>query len=133
MTLAGFLGSDTRPLAEILEDDQNTVNSLGLTHEQIAERMEYLTREGKRGLGTTVTVADRFEVRVDDVRGFLPCPWAHIGLHPKTNAYVKNVETGEELMWTALSIHLIREHGFYQGRGSPYRLEPAELKRVLCL
>ncbi|MFW6189740.1 MAG: hypothetical protein ACOC7T_04825 [Planctomycetota bacterium] len=129
----GFLGEDRRSLAEILEEDQNTVSSLGLTHEQIADRMEYFTEKGKRGLGTTVTVDDDYEVRVQSVRGFLPCPWGHKGLYPKLNVFLKNLINGEELTWTGLEVHLIREHGFYQGRGSYFRIEPERAARALGL
>ncbi|NQT54365.1 hypothetical protein HQ576_20070, partial [bacterium] len=38
---------------------------------------------------------------------------------------------GATLRFTALSIHLIRAHGFYQGRGAPYRLEPTQLAELL--
>ena len=31
----------------------------------------------------------------------------------------------------ALNIHMIREHGFYEGKDSPFRVEPLDLIRVL--
>ena len=129
----GFLGSDRRSLVEMLEEDDNSVRSLGLTHAQIAERMDYFMRIGRRGLGTSVVVDDGFEVRVEDVRGVLPCPWAHSGTYGKTNVSLKNLKTGDELFWTALQVHMIGKHGFYEGRGSPFRIDPAEAKRALDL
>jgi len=133
ITLDGFLGSDRRTLSEILEEDANTVNRLGLTHEQIADRLDYFTQRGRRGLETAVLVDGRYEVRVRSVRGCLPCPWGHKGLLAKENTFLKDAQTGEEMMWTALLSHLIREHGFYQGRGSIFRMEPERAKRVLGL
>jgi hypothetical protein len=129
----GFLGDDMRPLSEIIDQDESTVHSLGLTHRQIADRMEYFTERGKGGLGTTVDVDDRFHVRVETVRGVIPCPWGHRGLYPKVNVWFRNMETGEEMTWTALSIHLIRAHGFYEGRGSTFRVDPGLAKRALEL
>ena len=41
--------------------------------------------------------------------------------------------TGRAMMWTDLGIHLIQKHGFFQGKGSPYRLEPLELAAFLGL
>ena len=32
-----------------------------------------------------------------------------------------------------ISAHLIGEHDFYQGRGCPYRLEPAKVARLFRL
>lgn len=127
----GFLGTDHRTLSEILDEDQNTVNRLGVTHAQIADRMDHLCEEGKGGLGTTVRVDADFEVSVQSVRGFLPCPWGHKGLYPKLNVHVRNRRTGRTMLWTGMQIHLIREHGFYQGRGSGFRIEPEDAVEIL--
>ncbi|MHC4479388.1 MAG: hypothetical protein ACYS8K_00795 [Planctomycetota bacterium] len=129
----GFLGTDTRALVEILDHDDNVVKSLGLTHWQIAQRMDHFTQEGRKGLGTTVEVDGNYEVRVQSVRGAIPCPWGHKGLYPKVNVWLKNLTTDDEMIWTALNSHLIQEHGFYQGIGSPFRIDPVEAKRALGL
>jgi hypothetical protein len=47
--------------------------------------------------------------------------------------FLTNLRTGDEMVWTALNVHLIREHGFYEGRGSPFRIDPAQAKRALGL
>ena len=72
-----------------------------------------------------------FEVRVDGVRGRLPCPFGHPGMFPKTNITVRNTRPDGQITYTDLHIHLIGEHGFYLGRGSAYRLDPGRLARVL--
>jgi hypothetical protein len=133
ITRDGFLGTDRRPLSQILAEDANTVNRLGLTHRQIAERMSYFTEAGKAGLGTTVVVDEHYEVRVEAVRGMLPCPWGHRGLYPKINVFLENTRAGRKIVWTALTVHLIGEHGFYEGRGSPFRIEPEEAREALGL
>ena len=129
----GFLGYERRKLIEILTDDQGTVNSLGLSHEVIAQRLRAITDEARKGLGDPVVLEERFEVEVQEARGKIPCPWGHPGLYPKTHVKLERIETGETLVWSDLGIHLIEEHGFYQGRGSPYRLNPSEVKRILEL
>ncbi len=129
----GFLGTDRRKLIEILTDDQGTVNSLGLSHEIIAQRLRAITETGREGWGAPVIVEGRFDVEVQEVRGKIPCPWGHPGLYPKTHVRLEKRETRETLLWSDLAIHLVEEHGFYQGRGSPYRLEPSEVKRILDL
>jgi hypothetical protein len=127
----GFLGYDPRKLIEILTEDQGTVNSLGLSHGIIAERLKVITEEARDGWGDPVVVEDKFEVEVHEARGKIPCPWGHPGLYPKTHVKLEKIGTGEALIWSDLAIHLIGEHGFYQGRGSPYRLDPSEIKRIL--
>ena len=127
----GFLGYERRKLIEILTDDQGTVNSLGLSHGLVAQRLRAITDEARKGLGDPVVVEEKFEVEVQEARGKIPCPWGHPGLYPKTHVKLEKRETGETLVWSDLAIHLIEEHGFYQGKGSPYRLDPPEVKRIL--
>ena len=129
----GFLGRDPRKVIEILTEDQGTVNSLGLSHGVIAQRLRDITDQARGGWGDPVVVEGKFEVEVDEARGKMPCPWGHPGLYPKTHITLIKRETGESLVWSDLSIHLIEEHGFYQGRGSTYRLNPSEVKRILEL
>jgi hypothetical protein len=130
--LGTFLGSDPRRLYEILSADQDMVNSLDLTHESIARRLEEIGQPAREAMGDKVVVEDRYEVEATEVRGMIPCPWAHPrGLFKKSHMELKDRKSGETLAWSDLCIHLIREHGFYQGAGSPYRLEPRKLKRVL--
>jgi len=129
----GFLGRDRRSLCEILEADRNALGRLGLTAEQVADRLTYFTDSARGGLGTTVLIDNVYQVRVESVRGVLPCPWGHAGLYPKTNVFLRNLANGVELTWTALQLHTIRDHGFFEGRGSPFRLDPRQAKEALGL
>ncbi len=130
ITRDGFLGTDRRHLVDILEADAAEVRRLGLTHERIADRMQALSAAGRRGLGEPIHVEPHFEVRVDGVRGKLPCPF-HGGIFPKTNTIVRNLDSGSSITYTDLNIHMVREHGFYEGEGSPFRVAPGELAEVL--
>ncbi|MDX9702957.1 MAG: hypothetical protein RBU23_07930 [Candidatus Auribacterota bacterium] len=128
----GFMGEDLRPVKEIIDTDTHTVEQLGYTNEQIAERMEYIRNEGLKGLGSVVKLNNGLEVRIDDNRGLLPSPWPDDPHRSsKTITFVLDTDTGNELRWSDLSIHLIRAHGFYQGHGSPFRLNPSELISVI--
>jgi len=131
ITRDGFLGSDPRTLEAILQDDNETVRGLGLTHALIAAKMRALMQAGLRGLGTWVAVAPHFVVLVDSVRGVLPCPFLHEGTFPKTRVTVKNTRLGREITFTELNVHLIEAHGFYEGQGAPFRLDPPTLAQVL--
>jgi hypothetical protein len=131
ITLYGFLGPDDRNLIDILIEDDGEVKRLGLTHERIAGRMEELREEGKRGLGEFTKVEPHFRVRVESVRGKLPSPFGGPGLHRKTNTTVRNDAGGKEITYSDLQIHLVAKNGFYQGRGSLYRLNPSDLAEIL--
>ncbi len=131
ITLEGFLGPDYRSLDDIINEDDGAVSRMGLTHEEIARRMMELKQAGEAGLGEFIKVPPHFEVKVDSVRGKLPCPFSHPGIYRKTNTTVVNTKQGREITYTDLHIHMIEAHGFYEGRGSRFRLEPKELVEIL--
>ena len=131
ITRDGFLGLDKRNLIDILIEDDETVKRMNLTHQIIANRMLELRDAGMKGLGDFITIEPHYEVRVDSVRGKLPCPFGDPGVFPKTNITVRNMEQNREIIYTDLHIHLIYAHGFYEGKGSPFRLEPLDLVNVL--
>jgi len=132
LTRDGMLGSDPRPLEEIIESDGATVARLGLTHGDIARRLEELTAASMERLGDPVIVEETYEVRVEEARGSLPCPFKHPGRWRKAVTYCRHLPTGESIAWTALGVHMIEAHGFYEGRGSPFRLDPERIARLLA-
>jgi len=129
--LDGFLGTDRRSLAEIIRADEEELKKLNLTHQAIAERMGYFREAGKKGLGEFVKLAPHFEALCEITRGFIPCPFGEHARHRKTIVIVRNLRLQKEITFSDLNIHLIAAHGFYEGKGSPFRLEPAELAQVL--
>jgi hypothetical protein len=131
ITRDGFLGADKRNLIDILVEDEAAVKRMDLTHDIIARRMIDLRDAGSGGLGNFISVTPHFEVRVDSVRGKLPCPFGDPGIFPKTNTTVNNLKTGQTITFTDLHIHMIGSHGFYEGKGSLFRLEPADLVSIL--
>jgi hypothetical protein len=130
ITLKGMLGEDRRNLVDILIDDDAEVRRLGTSHEAIAARMQELADAGAQGLGESISVQSRYDVRVDSVRGKLPCPFED-AVVPKTFVQVRNRTLGREITYTDLHVHMIREHGFYEGKGSSFRLPPADLVAIL--
>ncbi|GAB6062064.1 hypothetical protein [Deferrisoma palaeochoriense] len=133
LTRDGFLGTDGRDLLEILQDDDGRVRRLGLTHGEIAAALGRLTDAALAHLGAPAVLDDRFEVQSVEAMGRIPCPFGHPGLFVKAEIRARRLDTGDELVWTPLSVHLIGAHGFYQGRGSPYRLDPERLAAFLGL
>lgn len=131
ISATGFLGDDARQLADILTADAATVEALGVSHQRISEAMRRLTNIGRGGFGTPVQV-DCYEITVEDFMGRIACPFRD-GRVIKRTTTVRDLERGTELSWTDLAMHLIGRHGFYQGEGSPHRLDPGELVRFLRL
>ncbi|AQT69486.1 hypothetical protein STSP2_02677 [Anaerohalosphaera lusitana] len=131
LVAGGFLGDDPRDLTEILDTDAAAVEHHNKTHKQIAKRMRELTEAGIARLGMLAEVEGELEVMVDEAKGILVCPWPHSGRFAKRITAVRNKRTGQTIQWSDLNIHLIEEHGFYEGKGSAWRLEPDELIRVV--
>jgi hypothetical protein len=136
ITSDGFLGSDERPIVDIIAADEEAMAAHGLSFEECAERMHYLMNEGRKGLEEPVSVDGKWIVRVSEARGFLPSPFED-GIFRKVNAQVQHAPggepTGEDILFSELSIHLFEKYHFLQGKGSSFRLEPAQLKKVLEL
>lgn len=131
ITLNGFLGDDERHLHEIIMQDSLLLEKLGITAEEVANRMQYFTDQSFDVFPETVLVDGHFLVETDVVRGKLPCPFSHPGVYRKALTYLENQNNGLKVRWTSLSIHMIQKHGFFEGLGSAFRLDPAVLYRAL--
>ena len=132
LVAGGFMGHDARSVSEIVDADGAELSKLGFASKQVAERMRQITDTAKAGLGTWVRIDDNLEAKVDEVRGLLVCPWPHPGTFLKRITSVRHRRTGATIRWSDLNIHLIGEHGFFEGKGSEFRIEPAELVATVC-
>lgn len=139
ITSDGFLGNDTRPLVDIIEADEERMKALELDFDAVADTLQHLLEEGRKGLGEPVTVDGNWVVRTDEARGFLASPFED-GIFRKVNAEVERLEegpagqpvpTGARIIYTSLSLHLLRKYHFLQGHGASFRLEPEAIRSVL--
>lgn len=132
LTLEGFLGTDDRDLEEILRADDEAVRDLGLSHARIAAELEELTELAREGFGTPCDKGHFKVVLEEPLGGWVQCPYEHRRFR-KGEVTLTNINNGKSIVWTPMQVHMIGEHGFYEGRGSRYRLEPEEIKKVLEL
>ena len=134
ITSDGFLGTDSRPIVDIIADDEAKMNQLGVDFDEAAALMHHLLEEGRKGLGEPVTIDGRWIVQVYEARGFLASPFED-GIYRKVNIQVAISEGGKAveptLLYSELSLHLFEKYHFLQGHGSSYRLDPAVIKAVL--
>ncbi len=122
----GFLGDDPRPFHEIIDADSATVESLGLTHDQIADTLERICKHAAEAAGAPVHPGEGLTAAFRESMGRIPCPWGGHGVFPKGEVELRDEKNDRTLRFTPLSVHLIRRHGFYEGRGGRYRIEPAQ-------
>jgi hypothetical protein len=137
----GFLRPGTS-LAAVISEDAETARGLGLDPEAIGGRLGELLDAGEGSdLGRPATVGS-FRVEIVRGRGFLTCPWAPeefapcpvgLGGGAAANRFTIAGEAGRRLEGYELSAHLIRDHGFFGGPGTRYRLEPEAVAAFLGL
>ena len=128
----GFLGSDRRSLQDILDADRSAVQAAGSSHAQVAQRLEEILHDTIAALGRPVQISSHLTATWHEGMGKIPCPWAD-GMFHKGQMELSDRRTARRVFVTPLSIHLIAGHGFYQGRGGRYRIEPDEIVRMLDL
>ncbi len=127
----GFMGSDTRSVLNVIDADAAELTKLGFTAKAIAKRMQEITDIAKDGLGNWVGIDENHQAMTEEARGTLVCPWPHPGKFIKRVTTVQLIESGESIHWANLNIHLIFEHGFFEGKGSIFRIELQKLIRVI--
>ena len=126
----GFLGQDERGLQEIIEADALQLKKIGYSAGQVGERMRELTDAAKPLLGNPVETGG-LVVTYEDFKGAIVCPWPHPGRFAKAITTVSRTGSEQIIKWTDLNIHMIAEHGFFEGRGSAFRIEPLELVKII--
>ncbi len=126
----GFLGTDFRPLEEIIDADGAEVARLGSSGQELSQKLEHIFLAARAALGTKALITDRLSAVYKEAMGRIPCPWGQCGTFAKGHIEILDTQSGLRIMFTALNVHMIRAHGFYQGRGSRYRLEPSEIYQL---
>ena len=128
---AGFMGTDARSLAEIIDADLAELARLSYTAQQITERMGQITDTAAKALGNWISIDDTRRAMIAEAKGRIPCPWPHAGNFAKRVTTLQNTDTNQQVHWSDLNIHLIAEHNFFEGRGSAFRVEPKEIIEML--
>jgi len=128
----GFLGDDPRPVNDIVADDAALLAAEDVTTTEAGDLLEKLFTAAEAALETEVTLgAGRVKVRLQEGMGRIPCPFACGDRSRKGELEI--VFAGQRLILTPLSIHMIRQHGFFQGRNSVYRVEPSVVAALVRL
>jgi hypothetical protein len=131
LVAGGFMGTDHRSLSEIINSDMSELAELKITTEKIVNRMNAITNAAIPALGCWIQVDKKLEAKVEEAKGLLSCPWPHPARFAKRVTYVKNLQSGQSIKWADLNIHLIESHNFFEGKGSPFRIEPKELIKII--
>ncbi len=150
-SMAFFLAPD-ETLSDIIQKDAETLKRLNITNKQIADRLEVLVgryqtsiqtvstpvgmpwppnSEGHRGQPNCSLVEDKYAMCMVGTKGMQECPFGSCG-YGSADYVIYNLKTELWIRFGGLQIHLIRDHGFFEGNVL-YRLEPEEVVSVLEL
>ena len=133
----GFLGKEEKLLDILVEDNDYVVGKLGLTHQELARHLHILgaiaVKHGKANDKATFAFGyhgRRFEVSHTAARGFQLSPF-YDDTKTNVNATLTNVKTGAKLTYSLLVAHMVERYGFYEGHGTPYRVDPKAIVKTL--
>ena len=152
----GFLGPYEK-LMDVLREGDATLKRLGVTYEQIANKIEELIKAACEEnlaswraqertswrIGRSPVILAHFAVIIKSYLGYQMCPRSKnfnqlckVGSGSRYGSIdfvITNNRTGEQLKGPGLIVHLIRDHHFFEGKHSPYRVDPEKAVRVLEL
>jgi hypothetical protein len=134
---AGFLGKDEKLLDVLAADNDFVVDVMGLTHQELARPMRLFGAIAQkhgvnlpRGKGYEFTYNGRkYKVSAVLARGFQESPFED-GTKTNCNATVWNLTNGKKVEYSLLVPEMIVRYGFYEGKGTPYRVEPRAVLEV---
>ncbi len=131
LTAEGFLGNDKRSFREIISEDMKIVNTFARSLDEIADRMQYLMEKSFLSYDGSIVVDKDYEVEYKSYRGVLLSPFPKAGRFGKAIIKVTNMKNNMSVEWTPLHVHFIRDYGFFEGKGSRFRIEPEMLYRAI--
>lgn len=120
----GFLGSDRRPIDEIVSEDLWVLERHHVSKEALVQALRHAYDTAQKALGAEVFIHAGVTAIFYESMGRIPSPFRGDGVFEKGEAVVKDVDGGHSIIITRLAIHLIEKHGFFQGKGSRYRIDP---------
>ncbi len=129
---AGFLGHDESLLEVMAEDNRFVVERLGLAHQDLARPLLLLGHFARRQTRPrTVKLGDmKFKVSAIHYNGSQYSPFED-HTSASTDVTVINMRTGHGLTYSPLVPLMIERYGFYEGKGTSYRVDPRSILDLL--
>lgn len=132
---AGFLGQDEKLLEILAADNQFIVDELSLTHQELAKHLHamgtiwFWQTKNKQPEAPFLYHGRKFKVKGMTARGKMPSPFAD-GTESGSNVTVFNLDNGKKVGYALLVPHMIERYGFYEGKGTRYRVDPRDILAV---
>jgi len=128
-SMAGFLGED-ESLLKVMAEDNDFVLSQGITHQDLAAVLMYARAHYFKGYGKEFSLGGRkYKMSVTSYMGSQDSPFQD-GTGAHSDMTITNLDTDASLSCSCLLADMIERYGFYEGKQTSYRLEPAAVLEV---
>ena len=129
LSKAGFLGDKER-LLEIMAADNDWVVKTRLTHQEIARHLRVLSRVSRRESKPFIYHGTRLRATFFQYDGFQESPF-NDGTKASTDVALENLDNGEWIRYSSLVPMMVERYGFYEGKGTSYRVDPKAVVKAL--
>jgi hypothetical protein len=134
-SMAGFLGKDEKLLEVMAADNAYVVDELGSTHQDLAKHLHAMgavwvwQMKNKQDGAEFLYHGRKFKVKGIATLGFQDSPFGD-GTKSGSDVTVHNVSNGKKLEYALLVPYMIERYGFYEGKGTSYRVDPRKVVEV---
>jgi len=129
----GFLGKDENLLDILASDNDLVLEELGHTHQELARHLLILAaiaEKGVKGESEITYHGRRLKLKLIAFRSVVLSPFED-GTKTNKEVTVTNVKSGKTLKYSVLVPVMVERYGFYEGKGTPYRVDPNQIVEVL--
>lgn len=127
----GFLGEQESLLEVLAADNKYVVDERKLDHQQLARHMLALAAIGQKEKDKEFRYeGKRYKVTLVLARGHQLSPF-YDDTQTNVLATVRNVDGNFELSYSLLVPQMMERYGFYEGKGTPYRVPPEQILKLL--
>jgi len=114
----------------LAEDNKYVVDQLGRTHQELAIHLRVAAAIGEKAQQPEfVYYGRRFRITLEYTLGYQDSPF-HDGTRTSGEATLENLSNGKKIHYSLLVPDMIERYGFYEGHGTPYRVEPKRIVEV---
>ncbi len=131
---AGFLGKEERLLDVLTADNRCVVDELGLTHQQLARPLLVLGAVAQKKATDQPRVVTyhgkKYKIKATIFKATVRSPFED---NTRTNCEttVENLGNGKKVTYSLLVPQMVERYGFYEGKGTRFRVEPRTIVEVL--
>jgi hypothetical protein len=130
---AGFLGPHENLLDVLAQDNEVVLNELNTTHQEIALALRTMLAISDAQSGGDPRFVYKGKIWLVNVERWMDSQGSPFmdGTSTSIDVTITCVDNGKSIEYSALVPQMIERYGFYEGKGTKYRVEPRQIVDVL--